>query len=57
MSDSLTAPHAHGFHAVKPAPAETLAEDEPRLPSGWWLLPSVVIGAGMWAGLAALIML
>ena len=28
---------------------------EPVLPSGWWLLPAVVIGSGMWVGLAILI--
>lgn len=27
-----------------------------HLPMGWWLLPSVVVGAGIWiAGLTALI--
>lgn len=27
---------------------ENAAEDHKSLPSGWWLLPCVVLGAGFW---------
>jgi len=32
------------------------AEAGGAMPSGWWLIPSVLTGAGMWVGLFILIL-
>lgn len=31
--------------------APAVAHRDERMPSGWWIVPAVVIGAGVWATL------
>ncbi|MCE6952954.1 hypothetical protein LAZ40_23195 [Cereibacter sphaeroides] len=52
MSESLSigAPRLV-IAAPAPAEAEELPDAEGRLPSGWWLLPSVIGGCGFWVAL------
>ncbi len=35
-----------------PPEADAIPEPEHRLPSGWWLLPSVICGAAVWVTVA-----
>jgi hypothetical protein len=38
-----------------PITMEQSAEHDVRIPAGWWLLPSILAGTGIWvAGLTAL---
>lgn len=49
MSESLSvgAPRLV-IAAPAPAEAEELPDAEGRLPAGWWLVPGVICGSGMW---------
>ncbi|ABA79199.1 hypothetical protein GQF56_07015 [Rhodobacter sphaeroides] len=56
MSDSLafSAPYPV-LAATAPPEADEIPEPENRLPSGWWLLPSVLCGGAFWVAIGMLI--
>ncbi|MGC9446687.1 hypothetical protein [Cereibacter johrii] len=56
MSDSLTFSASHPvLAATAPPEADEIPEPENRLPSGWWLLPSVLCGGAFWVAIGMLI--
>ena len=58
MRETLTMlpPDRYAFGAMASAEGDVMDDPGQSLPSGWWLLPCILTGAGMWIGLAVLIL-